>query len=70
MTVRKMSYCQSCVKSWADGEIVDTLKATLIHNRVYWLCERCRVPFDAKMYKRTVEGQRRSIIKRKYVSRV
>ena len=70
MTVRKMSYCQSCVKSWASGEIADTLKATLIHSRVYWLCIKCRLPFESKLYKKTVEGQRRAQCKRKYVSRV
>jgi len=38
VTVKKMSFCQSCIKTGAE------LKLTLIHGKPFWLCARCISP--------------------------
>ena len=71
MTIRKTSYCQSCIRR-DDG----TMKATTILERVFWLCGRCRDPLGRETYDAGGKGRegltarRQTVFRRRPVARV
>ena len=59
MTLRKLSYCQGCIRT----EV--TLKLTTHEGRPYWLCKKCLNPLPRKSYEQGRAGSRKKWDKQK-----